>query len=90
MEGVVALEFIGGDPDSVDGQSPAVAVDTERGELVLQLWKADATADLGGVFGGLPEHETRGRLPARMIPLLRAALDRLEELDGADAPAAGT
>ncbi|WP_207935830.1 hypothetical protein [Actinomadura sp. KC216] len=63
-------------------------MDIERGEIVLQLRKAETAVELGGVFGGLPEHETRGRLPARMIPRLRAALDRLEELDSAHAPAA--
>lgn len=82
----MALEFIGTDPSSRNGQSATVFVETDRRELVLQSWSAspELIAELERTFYPVPEHESVIRLPKRMIPFLRQALDRLEALDGLD------
>lgn len=80
----MALELIGRDPDSGHGNSPTVFVDTDRAELVLQGWTADAdtVTEIGRVAAPVPAHETAVRLPERMEVILRRALERLEELRG--------
>jgi hypothetical protein len=80
----MALELIGKDPDSGHGNSPTVFVDTDRLELVLQGWAADAetVAEIGRVAAAVPGHETAMRVPERMEQILRRALGRLEELRG--------
>lgn len=80
----MALELIGRDPDSGHGNSPTVFVDTDRVELVLQGWTADAdtVAEIGRVAAPVPGHETALRMPGRMEQILRRALERLEELRG--------
>lgn len=68
----MALRFIGKDPESADGDSPAVWVDEVDGSLVLQGWKLDDRASTE--VGDVPAHETVLRLPRRMAPLLREAM----------------
>jgi hypothetical protein len=87
----MAIKFIGTDPNSRTGQSPTVFVDPDHRELVLQGWDAPAelVADVEKAFYPVPEHESVIRLPERMIPLLRQALDRLEVLGGPDADGSG-
>ncbi|MFB4196582.1 hypothetical protein [Streptomyces carpaticus] len=77
----MALRFVGKDPESGDHGSPAVWVDEETRDLVLQGWKADQpTTGETSVDVRLPEHESVIRVPKRMVPLLREALD-VAELD---------
>lgn len=81
-EGVVVFTFLAIDPDSPQTGSPTVWRDEQTGDLVVQGWKADRMtlaecARVGSVPGhstDVPEHETVVRLPARMIPALKAAL----------------
>ncbi|MFJ9685315.1 MULTISPECIES: hypothetical protein [unclassified Streptomyces] len=73
------LRFVGKDPESGDHGCPAVWVDEDTKELVIQ----GVTADSGTVSrtvrdSPLPAHESVVRLPQRMIPLLREALDGAE------------
>jgi hypothetical protein len=87
----MALEFIGTDPNSRNGQSATVFVDADRRELVLQGWSAspELVAEVARTFYPVPEYESVIGFPKRMIPLLRQALDRLEALDGLDSDGSG-
>ncbi|MCD0453237.1 hypothetical protein LO762_29250 [Actinocorallia sp. API 0066] len=78
------LEFIGTDPGSEEGQSPTVFIDRPKREIVIQSWIADAETveAVEALFRPVPGHETVIRVPDRMIPALRRALDELEGLDG--------
>lgn len=78
------LEFIGTDPGSEEGQSPTVFIDRARRELVMQSWTADeeTVKAVGELFRPVPGHETVIRVPDRMIPALRRALDELEGCNG--------
>ncbi|KJY43142.1 hypothetical protein VR41_04705 [Streptomyces sp. NRRL B-1568] len=75
----MALRFVGKDPESGDHGSPAVWVDESAKDLLFQGWKADdqtqrdCAADVSQ-----PDHEAVIRVPKRMIPLLREALDVAE------------
>lgn len=70
------LRFVGKDPESGDHGCPAVWVDEEKKELVIQGVTADAdTTARTALNSPLPAHESVVRLPQRMIPLLREALD---------------
>jgi hypothetical protein len=83
---IVALEFIGIDPDTKSGGSPTVWVEEVTADLVLQGEEADELlkAQVGGtkwVAGhetGIPAHETVIRIPTRMVPILREACDVAE------------
>ncbi|MCZ4606277.1 hypothetical protein O3S80_21470 [Streptomyces sp. Lzd4kr] len=73
------LRFVGKDPESGDHGCPAVWVDEETQDLVIQGVTADAgTLDRTVQDSPLPDHEGVVRLPRRMIPLLREALDGAE------------
>ncbi|MFB7932783.1 hypothetical protein NNW99_21550 [Streptomyces sp. CRCS-T-1] len=70
------LRFVGKDPESGDHGCPAVWVDEETRDLVIQGVKADAETMSRTVQDSpLPDHEGVIRLPQRMIPLVREALD---------------
>ncbi|MDF3141792.1 hypothetical protein PBV88_10885 [Streptomyces sp. T21Q-yed] len=70
------LRFVGKDPESGDHGCPAVWVDEETQDLVIQGVKADAETRARTVQDSpLPDHEGVIRLPQRMIPLVREALD---------------
>ncbi|MEU1572574.1 hypothetical protein ABZ519_15690 [Streptomyces collinus] len=70
------LRFVGKDPESGDHGCPAVWVDEETQDLVIQGVKADAeTLALTVQDSPLPAYEGVIRLPQRMIPLVREALD---------------
>ena len=84
----MALQFIGIDPSTGDGESPTVWVDQEQKELVLQGWKPGpqleaecAAFEVPGHAVGIPEHEAVIRIPARMVPMIREACDALERPD---------
>jgi hypothetical protein len=73
------LRFIGKDPESGDHGCPAVWVDEETQDLVIQGVKADTETVARTVQDSpLPVHEGVIRLPRRMIPLLKEALDGAE------------
>jgi hypothetical protein len=78
----MALLFIGIDPSTGDKQSPAVWVDREENELVLQGWKpgpaVEAECEVPGHAVGIPDGEAVIRIPARMIGMIREACDALE------------
>lgn len=71
----MALRFVGKDPESGDHRSPAVWVDEETRDLVVQGWTADGeTVSASSRDVPVPGHESVIRVPKRMIPLLREAL----------------
>jgi hypothetical protein len=66
-EGTVDLQFIGNDPETGGGNCPAVWVDHDRAEIVLQGWKADEeTTARTQQDSPLPDTEAVIRLPCRM------------------------
>jgi len=75
----MALQFIAKDPSSDSGDCPAVWVDRETQELVVQGWRAD-DAMLAQCLEANPiaDRETVVRLPARMVAALREACDVAE------------
>ncbi|MEU8520874.1 hypothetical protein [Streptomyces sp. NPDC048577] len=75
----MGLRFVGKDPESGDHGCPAVWVDEESQDLVIQGVAADTDTIARTVKDSpLPAHESVVRLPQRMIPLLREALDGAE------------
>ncbi|MEU8988539.1 hypothetical protein AB0C98_19180 [Streptomyces sp. NPDC048558] len=70
------LRFVGKDPESGDHGCPAVWVDEETRDLVIQGTLADTDTIARTIEDSpLPDYEGVIRLPHRMIPLLREALD---------------
>jgi hypothetical protein len=87
MEGIMALRFIGIDPETETGDSPTVWLDEEKREFVIQGWKADETlreqvtaTPAPNHKPGIPDHEDVIRLPFRMADALRKALDAADDL----------
>jgi hypothetical protein len=87
QEAAMPLTFMGIDPDSEQGDSPTVWADTDNQELLIQGWRATegeihrCYAEGGTAPGhatGVPEGETIIRIPARMAPILREALDAFD------------
>lgn len=81
----MSLEFIGIDPNTGDGESPTVWVDTDAEELVFQGWKPGpeleaqcAAFEVPGHAKGIPDHEAVVRIPARMVQMIREACDVLD------------
>lgn len=73
------LRFVGKDPESGDHGCPAVWVDEVTNDLVIQGIRADGDTVARTVQDSpLPDYEGVVRLPQRMIPLLREALDGAE------------
>ncbi|GAA1576449.1 hypothetical protein GCM10009804_36380 [Kribbella hippodromi] len=74
-EQIVALKFIGKDPNSPNTNSPTVWLDETDGSLVIQGWKLDetTTAEVNAT-APVPDHETVLRIPARMAPYLKEAM----------------
>ncbi len=81
------LVFIGIDPDSEQGDSPTVWIDTDRREVVIQGWKATPEEErrcyseggtAPGHASGVPAHEAIVRVPIRLAPTIREALNALE------------
>ena len=84
----MALQFIGIDPSTGDGESPTVWVDQQQKELVLQGWKPSpgleaecAAFEVPGHAAGIPDHEAVIRIPARMVHMIREACDAIERAD---------
>ncbi|RKN09660.1 hypothetical protein [Streptomyces radicis] len=75
----MTLRFVGKDPESGDHGSPAAWVDESTSDLLFQGLRVDEeTAAACGGDVALPTHETIVRIPRRLIPLLREALDVAE------------
>ncbi|MFI9723954.1 hypothetical protein ACIHFE_30625 [Streptomyces sp. NPDC052396] len=77
---------MGIDPDTPNGGSPQVWLETEKAEILVQGWRPDdetytkisETEWVPGHPIGVPDHEAVVRIPVRMIPILRKACDAAE------------
>ncbi|MGW6412729.1 hypothetical protein ACWF95_37065 [Streptomyces vinaceus] len=82
QEAIMSLRFVGSDPESGDGNCPAVWVDLESDsgpEVLVQGWLPDdATLEQCSADTPRPPSEGVVRIPARMVPLLRKACDEAE------------
>ena len=69
---MMALRFIGVDPETPNNGSPTVWVDEEDDSIVIQGWKITDEDTLSAIraAGPIPDHETVLRLPRRMAPFL--------------------
>lgn len=75
----MALRFVGKDPESGDHGSPAVWVDEDARDLLFQGVKVDRQTEATcNRDVAMPSYEGIVRVPKRMIPLLREALDVAE------------
>jgi hypothetical protein len=63
--GIMALQFLGKDPDSNVDNSPTIWDDGDA--YVIQGWLVTDAADLA-VIGDVPPHEGVVRIPKRMMP----------------------
>ncbi|MFJ5303769.1 hypothetical protein [Streptomyces sp. NPDC088350] len=72
----MALRLIGIDPDTDKDHCPTVWVDEEKGEFVIQGWKADERLEEEvRAAGPLPDYEAVVRIPVRMVDILKEACD---------------
>lgn len=79
----MALQFIGIDPNTDRDHCPTVWADVAAQEVVIQGWKASAELErlceaTSPAHGAIPVTEAVIRIPARMAPMLREALDAVE------------
>jgi hypothetical protein len=73
------LEFIGKDPESDKTNCPTVWVRHDAQEIVAQSWGAGAELlEKCLETGEIPDTEPVIRIPFRMIPLLKEAIDAAE------------
>lgn len=72
----MTLKFIGKDPESDTNNCPAVFVEEETGDLLLQGWNVTDPATLSdaGRHSPLADGESVVRLPARMRAIVMEAL----------------
>jgi hypothetical protein len=73
----VALKFIGVDPESGSDNCPAVFLDEETGDYLLQGWTVTDPDTLAAIAGHSPiaDNESVVRLPARMREILQEAVN---------------
>ena len=73
----MALEFIGIDPETGGDHCPAVFVDEESGDFLLQGWSVTDPDTLAAIAGRSPiaDNESVVRLPARMRAILLEAVN---------------
>ncbi|MEU5880882.1 hypothetical protein [Spirillospora sp. NPDC047279] len=76
----MTLRFLGKDPDSKDGDSPAFWHDDTDNSVLAQGWKEEdptVIAELLATSGSdrVPSHEAIVRFPGRLLPVLRELLD---------------
>jgi hypothetical protein len=73
---IVALGFIGKDPESDTNNCPAVFIDEETGDFLLQGWTVTDPATLAdaGRHSPLADNESLVRVPARMRAIFMEAL----------------
>jgi hypothetical protein len=78
------LTFVGIDPETKEDSCPAAWVDHQALDFVLQGYKADGMTEAETrKKSPLPDHEAVIRIPARLLPVLRAACDEMERALGA-------
>jgi hypothetical protein len=72
----MALRFIGIDPETGGDHCPAVFIDDETGDFLLQGWTVTDPDTLAAIGGHSPiaDNESVVRLPARMRAILLEAL----------------
>ncbi|WP_300613985.1 hypothetical protein [Trebonia sp.] len=73
----MALRFVGIDPDTGGDNCPAVFIDEETGDFLLQGWMVtnpDTLADIAG-YSPIADDESVVRLPARMREILLEAVN---------------
>lgn len=80
----MAIHFVGIDPDTDDDGCPTVFKDDEALDLLVQSYTADdaTTADCDSKSPARkpkPPEETIIRIPRRMFPTIRKAMDELED-----------
>lgn len=73
----MALEFIGKDPESDTNNCPAVFIEEETGDFLLQGWTVTDPRTLAesGQHSPLADNESLVRLPARMRAIIMEALN---------------
>ena len=95
----MALEFVGKDPESDTNNCPAVFIDDQTGDFLLQGWTVTDAATLAEsqAHSPLADNESLVRLPARMRTILLealhgqgAAVQRADRDDEAISSAPGT
>jgi hypothetical protein len=75
----VALQFVGKDPNSGDGECPSLWFDEDNQEFVVQGWKAGTELKAKCLeTGSVPDTEAVVRLPVRMASLIREVCDVAE------------
>jgi hypothetical protein len=69
LEAVMALQFLGIDPNTRNGSSPTVWIDDTTGDYILQGWKITDPGIMADVqaTGPVPDHEAVIRFPRRMM-----------------------
>lgn len=77
LEAAMALRYIGIDPETPGGNCPSVWVDEQTGDFVFQGWEEIDAANRAEIASRSPilDHERIVRLPARMRPIIREALE---------------
>jgi hypothetical protein len=73
----MALRFIGIDPDTGGDHCPAVFIEEETGDFLLQGWTVTDPDTLAAIAGHSPiaDNESVVRLPARMREILQEAVN---------------
>jgi hypothetical protein len=73
----MALEFIGIDPETGGDHCPAVFIDEETGDFLLQGWTVTDPDTLAAIAGHSPiaDNESVVRLPARMRAIIQEAVN---------------
>ena len=73
----MALLFIGIDPETGGDHCPAVFIDEETGDFLLQGWTVTDPDTLAAIAGHSPiaDNESVVRLPARMRAILMEAVN---------------
>lgn len=73
----MALRFVGKDGVSGADNCPAVFVDEETGDVLLQGWTVTDTDTLAAIAGHSPiaDNESVVRLPARMRAIIQEAVN---------------
>lgn len=73
----MALVFVGIDPDTGGDNGPAVFIDEETGDFLLQGWTVTDPGTLAAVERSSPlaDNESVVRLPARMRAILQEAVN---------------
>jgi hypothetical protein len=72
----MALRFIGIDPETGGDHCPAVFIDEETGDFLLQGWTVTDPDTLAAIAGHSPiaDNESVVRLPARMRAIIMEAV----------------